>query len=270
MHADQVSSAPDELRALLARNRVPQNCKVCGKSPVRKVGEVDFNRVAGDPPPFPASGIEVAYWQCQTCGFAWAPVFDEWNDDLFAKFIYNQKIDQVETPENAARRCRNVAALLGGWFAGYPATTRFLDYGCGPGFLVDALGQYGFQAIGYDRFQERFSARPQGKFDVVTSFEVMEHINDIRATIDDMLSFLAPGGLMVLGTFLAENPMKIDWWYCSPRSGHVSFWTFPALETIFHKRKLNVASDGKTFHFVFSDAAKAHIMRIFGSGNQPK
>lgn len=252
------------LRNLLARNRVPSNCKVCGKSPIDKVGNVDFNWVSGNPPPFAPSNMGVVYWQCQSCGFAWAPVFDEWDEPTFSKYIYNDQYHLVETPEYARERCQNVAGLMRQWFSQYPPGTSILDYGCGPGLLVEQLKDLGFSAVGYDRYQPAFAVRPQGKFDVVTCFEVMEHINDIRATIDDILAFVAPGGLLILGTFLADRPMQVDWWYCSPRSGHISFWTFPSLSIAFHRRKMNVASDGKMFHFVFSDAAKGHIHRIFG------
>lgn len=260
--ADPVPIAVD-LGEMLARPCAPQSCKVCGKTALRLAGQVDFNRVDVFPPPFEAAGIAVEYWQCDACGFAWAPAFDDWSDAHFERFIYNEDIARVETPENATERCANIAAMLQAWFGGYPATTRFLDYGCGPGLLVEVQRRAGFSALGYDRFSPRFCARPQGQFDVITCFEVMEHIKDIDASVDDMLSFLAPGGMLILGTFLAARPLQVDWWYCSPRAGHISFWTFPALSTVFNKRKLNVASDGKMFSFVFPDEAKSRVMQIF-------
>lgn len=246
----------------MSRTRLPQNCKACGKSPVHSVGDVDFNWVSSDPPPFPPSGMMVPYWQCQTCGFAWAPVFDTWTDEQFSRHIYNDKIALAETAENAAQRCHNVMARLRTWFADAPTGTRFLDYGCGPGLLVDALRAEGFNAAGYDRFRPEFARKPEGVFDIVTAFEVLEHINDIQATVNDMLSFLAPDGILVLGTFLTSRPMDIDWWYCSPRSGHISFWTVSSLELTFRRRKLNVLSNGNAFHFVYPQQAEAKIRQI--------
>lgn len=262
----QFHSAQSGLKTLLARNRVPQNCKVCGRAPINKVGNVDFNWVSSNPPPFPPSGLFVTYWQCQTCGFAWAPVFDDWDDGKFAKHIYNAEIEKVEPLASAVKRTKNILERLLNWFKGYPSETRFLDYGCGPGILVKELETLGFKASGYDRFKNQFSSRPEGKFDIVMAFEVMEHINDIQSTIDDMLSFLAPNGLMVFGTFLAEMPMNIDWWYCSPRSGHISFWTVPALEATFRRKKLSVASDYKTFHFVYPAQIKYKIDKLLVAG----
>ncbi len=263
MNPAEAARLDTDLRQLLARTWAPKSCKVCGRLELRLAGQVDFNRVDLVPPPFPAAGIPVEYWQCESCGFAWAPAFDDWSEAHFARFIYNEDIVLVETPENAAARCANIAAILRVWFGDYPSTTRFLDYGCGPGLLVEAQRSAGFSADGYDRFNPCFAARPQGPFDVITCFEVMEHINAIDPTVDDMLSFLAPAGMLVLGTFLAARPMAGDWWYCSPRAGHISFWTFPALSMVFNKRKLNVASDGKMFSFVFPDEAKSRVMKIF-------
>ena len=140
-----------------------------------------------------------------------------------------------------------------------------MDYGCGPGVLIEKMRSSGVDAIGYDRFYAGFQTPPTGVFDVVTCFEVLEHVNRIDQTLDDIVRYLAPDGLLILGTFLTAVPMRTDWWYCSPRSGHISFWTFRALSQVFNQRKLNVASDGQVFHFVFSDAAKWKINQVFGT-----
>ena len=252
-----------DLARLLSASPAPTTCKACGKATLRPVGRVDFNRVEAMPPPFPVLGIGIDHWQCDACGFAWAPVFDAWSDQDFARHIYNADIALTETAENATQRCANVAAMLRVWFAGSAADSRFLDYGCGPGLLVDTQRAQGYAAEGYDRFNPRFAARPEGRFDVVTCFEVMEHLKDIDAAVDDLVSFLAPDGILVIGTFLAARPLDLHWWYCSPRSGHICFWTFPALSAVFNKRTLNVAGDGKLFSFVFPDAAKDRVMKIF-------
>ena len=250
---------------ILPKISPPQCCKVCHAAVVVRCGEVDFNRVAVDPEPFLPMGVKVEYWQCADCGFAWSPNFDSWTEQDFSRHIYNDDIRLVETESNAIARSENIQALMGQWFSRLPSG-RSLDYGCGPGILVEKLRQTGFDAIGYDRFFPGFKERPKGLFDVVTCFEVMEHINQIEETVDDIVRFLAPDGLLILGTFLTDAPMKTDWWYCAPRSGHIAFWTFRALSITFNQRKLNVASDGKVFHFVFGDAAKWKIQQIFASG----
>jgi 2-polyprenyl-6-hydroxyphenyl methylase/3-demethylubiquinone-9 3-methyltransferase len=253
-----------QLARLLTVSTPPSRCKACGRQALLPAGAVDFNRVAMSPPPFPEAGIAVDLWQCADCGFAWAPAFDTWSDADFARHIYNAGIALTELPEFSAQRSINTAAMLRAWFAGYPPQTRFLDYGCGPGMLVEALRQSGFQACGYDRFHPEFSAPPAGRFDIITCFEVFEHLSDIASVVDELAGLLAEDGILVIGTYLAARPLDLDWWYLSPRSGHICFWTFPALSAVFNPRRLNVAGDGKLFSFVFPDAAKQRVMRIFG------
>lgn len=252
------------LKALFASPAQPVRCKVCGKEDLTRVGAVDFNRTGAEPPQFEPAGVPVPYWQCNACRFAWAPDLDGWDDELFRRFIYNEDYGRVETPENAAGRAANIASRLRHWLAGFPPSTRLLDYGCGPGLLVETMRKSGFQAAGYDRFQPGFQNPPGGTFDVITCFEVLEHVNRIEESVDDILRFLSPQGLLILGTFLVPKPFSLDWWYCAPRSGHVSLWTFESLSAVFHRRKLNVGSDGAMFHFVFSDAAKPIMIRMFG------
>jgi SAM-dependent methyltransferase len=245
------------------QNARPSACKVCGNSGVAIAGIVDFNRVKANPPPFEPAGVGVEYWQCAGCGFAWAPGFDNWTDDLFLKEIYNEGLARIEPLDNAVQRAGNVIPLVRR-FVDHAGCRNILDFGCGPGVLIERLRHDGLAAAGYDRFYPGYSERPKERFDLVTCFEVMEHVNDIDQTIDEMASFLAPDGILLIGTFLTSQPLDVNWWYCSPRSGHIAFWTFSALSKVFNRRKLNVASDGKMFHFVFPDSAKHKMQAVFG------
>jgi hypothetical protein len=66
-----------------------------------------------------------------------------------------------------------------------------LDYGCGDGSLVNNL-KYLFNCIDvtmYDPFQEEYSKDPEGKFDVVTCFDVMEHVEE--QCVENTLKYIA-------------------------------------------------------------------------------
>jgi 2-polyprenyl-3-methyl-5-hydroxy-6-metoxy-1,4-benzoquinol methylase len=82
------------------------------------------------------------------------------------------------------------------------------------GVFTIRLQQLGGQAVGYDvspaaiaqaeRFREGFphptfsTIRPgPGQFDVVYCNEVLEHIQDDRAFVGELIGFLAPGGVLV-------------------------------------------------------------------------
>ena len=95
-----------------------------------------------------------------------------------------------------------------------------LDVGCGAGLLAEPLTRMGAQVTAVDAAPELIEvARDhaagqglaidyravgveavEGKFDLVTSMEVIEHVADPQAFIDDLAARLAPGGLMILST----------------------------------------------------------------------
>ncbi len=93
---------------------------------------------------------------------------------------------------------------------------RVLDVGCGGGILAEDLARAGARVVALDPsaetirvaraharelalaidyrvgFAETFRAR--ARFDVVFAVDVLEHVNDLDATLDACLGALAPGG----------------------------------------------------------------------------
>lgn len=99
--------------------------------------------------------------------------------------------------------------------AGARAAGRVLDNGCGVGMYLDKLAGEARQAVGLEYEHERgLLAReraeqvvcgagehlpfPEGHFDLLLSHEVLEHVQDDRAAIREMVRVLAPGGRLVL------------------------------------------------------------------------
>jgi SAM-dependent methyltransferase len=113
---------------------------------------------------------------------------------------------------------------------------RVLDIGCGPGALISELGALGFEAFGVDRSAraqalgrhlERQSPgmtiRPQldehwkGTFDVVMSFEVIEHLQDDVGAMREWREYLTPGGKLIIST--PAHPRR--WNAADEWAGHV-------------------------------------------------
>jgi SAM-dependent methyltransferase len=117
--------------------------------------------------------------------------------------------------------------------AGRPGA-RILDFGCGAGDLVEAGRSGGFDFRGADVFYGGSDARaaaersgrlglsvfeicegrlpfPAASFDLVVNNQVMEHVDDLEAALDEIDRVLAPGGA-VLSLFPAR-----DVW----REGHI-------------------------------------------------
>lgn len=238
----------------------PSRCKICTGSVVHLFG-VDSNQTNLSPEPFEPSDIPVDYYQCKQCGFAWAPAFDNWGDQLFSQYIYNESIELVECKSNAEGRSNNVINMFAGWFK-KSQKLRFLDYGCGPGTLVDKLNKAGFKADGYDRFYPGHNTPPQKLYDVVCCFEVLEHANNPQALVKDLVRYLRPNGIIIMGTFLTALPMQKDWWYLSPRGGHIAFYTVPALARLFQGQGFQLRSDNQVFHVAFRDSKNKLLKRI--------
>ncbi|MDL1912139.1 class I SAM-dependent methyltransferase [Chloroflexi bacterium CFX6] len=99
--------------------------------------------------------------------------------------------------------------------AGERIKGRILENGCGVGMYVEHLSPFGGTVIGLEYDFERakearknsphiFNAAgesiplPSGTFDLILSHEVIEHVQDDRAAICEMIRVLKPGGRTVL------------------------------------------------------------------------
>lgn len=101
------------------------------------------------------------------------------------------------------------------------AGKRALDVGCGAGLLAEPLARLGANVTGVDAAAENIAAATAhaagaglpidyrhgdlaalglGRFDLVTSMEVIEHVADKGAFVRALADSLASGGLMVLST----------------------------------------------------------------------
>ena len=104
-----------------------------------------------------------------------------------------------------------------------------LDVGCGAGLLAEPLARLGARVTGIDATPEVIAVAREhaaaagldidyragdvqeldGRFDLVTSLEVIEHVADPAAFLKALAARLAPGGLMILSTPNATGWSKL-------------------------------------------------------------
>ena len=124
--------------------------------------------------------------------------------------------------------------------AGDPADLHWLDFGCGNGGLVRYLQAHtGAHAVGFEEGSVATDARAvgipilsrdelrsqEGRFDVVTAIEVLEHTLDPIAELREIRRLLRPGGILFLTTGNAAPfaDRLTRWRYVTPEI-HISFF----------------------------------------------
>ena len=119
--------------------------------------------------------------------------------------------------------------------------------------LARALAEEGFHATTYDPLTA-FSSRPQGRFDLITCFEVMEHLPFPDRTLADINHLLAEEGVLLFSTLTQPanfDELGLRWWYVGPRNGHVSLYSRRSLAILFEKCGMVLVSLTDLVHMAF-------------------
>jgi hypothetical protein len=215
---------------------------------------VDFNKsceeVRGTY--FDLSGIPVYYFFCPNCQFCFAPEFGKWSVRDFEEKIYNGDYALVDK-DYIEVRPRGNANLLLMLFKNMSGSVRHLDYGGGNGLLSRLLNDAKWQSRSYDPFVDReVDVGTLGQYDLVTAFEVFEHVPDVRKLARDLSSLLADNGLVVFSTSLSDGHIaplgRLTWWYASPRNGHISLFSKKSLSLLGASEGFNVGSFSEGLH----------------------
>jgi 2-polyprenyl-6-hydroxyphenyl methylase/3-demethylubiquinone-9 3-methyltransferase len=232
---DHLSELPPLDRRAPFRRMRP--CKVCGMGAV-PFDRVDFNKYCSvtDFYEYGMAGVSITYHRCLSCGFIFTEDLDDWPAEKFAKLIYNAdyvKVDGEYVHDRPMRAADDFARRLAGC-----EHASILDYGSGAGVFVDRRRACGFRHVeAYDPFSS--PRRPAGAFDIITSFEVIEHSPDPLGTLQDMQGLLRRDGCILFSqTVQPPDILSIrgNWWYLAPRNGHVSTFTEEALFELGRRR----------------------------------
>lgn len=243
----------DRLKPVIA-SRLP--CKVC-RGQAELYGVVDFHKSCEElrGKCFLLSGVPVYYYRCLSCKFVFTEAFDEWTAEQFKTNIYNEQYKLVDPGYEDESRARGNADIIARLWDKYKGETRVLDYGGGNDSFCAGLRTHGFPlAVTYDPMVPAFAQRPEGKFDLVTCFETLEHLPDPVGGIGSIIEFAAEPGLVFFTTLLQPadfDVQRLNWWYAAPRNGHVSLFSRQALAAAWDRNGYKVVSFNDTTHLAF-------------------
>jgi 2-polyprenyl-6-hydroxyphenyl methylase/3-demethylubiquinone-9 3-methyltransferase len=233
-------------------------CKCC-KNTAYLYGICDFNKscVEAGGKYLPHCGIDIYYYKCSNCGFIFTDYFDRYTIEEFKKHIYNEEYAEVD-PDYDIIRPQGNAKVISSIFSQFKNEIRIMDYGGGNGVFASNLTQMGLkEVVTYDPFYKEFSEKPVGLYNLITSFEVIEHVPNPYETFERMVSMLdVENGLILFSTLLQPSnidEVKTNWWYISPRNGHISIHTSRSISLLLNKLGLNFESANAVTHFAFKE-----------------
>src|ERR1700742_1362529 len=179
---------PSSQLALKPVSTMPLSCKICD-SGAELYGVVDFHKSCNPALRTPVAGVPVYYRRCAACGFLFTDAFDDWSHEQFKTHIYNDGYIAFD-PEYLTQRPTANAGFVANLWATHRASMRVLDYGGGNDTFCSVLRAQGFrEAVTYDPMVPEFATPPEGKFDLVTCFETLEHLPDPLTGVADIVKY---------------------------------------------------------------------------------
>jgi SAM-dependent methyltransferase len=165
---------------------------------------------------FKVSGCEI--WQCERCGLGQAETtgFDP-NDYYTGSYFSGERSDGYLDYQGSEPVLRREFAHSVDFVRRFHASGRLLDLGCAYGFFLKEAQRY-FDVTGIELAEDAAQACRQaglqvysgvadeatmarvGEVDVITLFDVIEHLPQPRDTLALCCRYLKPGGVIVLTT----------------------------------------------------------------------
>lgn len=207
---------------------------------------------------FPMKGYEQDYLvRCSSCYFVFCnrkPTIDELN-------VHYSMYPRMDAISDITLKRYN--SLLDA-FEPYRKTNNIIDVGCGDGFFLETARKRKWNVFGTEFTQEKIEACRQkgiqittspldsnlyqaGFFDVVTSFEVIEHINTPQQELKSFDAVLRNGGVVYITTpnfnSISRSILKSKW-NIIEYPEHLSYYTKQTLTLLFRKRNFKCIAIG--------------------------
>jgi hypothetical protein len=212
------------------------NCKICSGSTCN-FGE---SKVLGK--------YKAEYVQCTNCGFMFAKNPD-WLSEAYSNAITSSDMGTVSRTDQNSLKTKAIIDVF------FSSAKAFLDYGAGYGMFVRRMRDLGYNFFAYDPYCQNMFANQfllsnfkDRNFDLITAFEVFEHLEDQLGVFNLLLKH---GENLLLTTELLPTPTPAlsEWWYYAPEHGqHIGFHTLASLKIAAAANGRFFCSDGNLLH----------------------
>ncbi len=201
--------------------------------------------------------------KCFECGVGYMEKFpvdtgDVYSDVAYLPIAQSDYLDHVDYRQQ--RFAQERLDIIWQYMKKPAEQVRLLDVGCGTGWFLDSAKKSGFQTAGQEFGKDlaAFTAKRLGicvwsepltkipvneKFDVITLFDVIEHVPNPREVIQSIADHLNPGGISLLFT---PNLDAFAFAKLKERSSlimpveHLFYFTIPSLKRLVDEAGLTV------------------------------
>jgi 2-polyprenyl-3-methyl-5-hydroxy-6-metoxy-1,4-benzoquinol methylase len=217
-----------------------ENCKICNSNAIKIFSGRILNK------------YNIDYFQCDNCRFIQAES-PYWLKEAYSSAIASTDIGLVSRNLSF----QNITSWIIKSYFDY--NSKFLDYAGGYGIFVRLMRDKGFDFYRQDIYCENHFAKyfdicelnTGTKFELVTAFEVFEHLVDPIEEINKIFEYTD------VVFFSTELQPKIkmnstaDWWYFAEETGqHISFYTIKTLKIIAKKTNCYLYSNNYNLHIL--------------------
>lgn len=208
---------------------------------------------------------EVVYYRCNDCAFIQTEE-PYWLDEAYSSAITSLDIGLIYRNLKYVPVVETLIKLF------YQKDGRYIDYGGGYGMFVRMMRDKGFDFLRQDIYCENLFAKnfdvdeaqlKDEKFELLTAFEVFEHLVNPLEEFEKMLSYSS--NIFFSTAVYPQDTDLLKWWYLIPETGqHVSLYSIKSLEYIAKKYELNFFSFNTTEHlFTKKKISKQNFDSVF-------
>jgi Methyltransferase domain len=223
----------------------PVSCNICNSEANHLFQKVLLNK------------YNIDFFQCDKCKFIQSET-PFWLEEAYGSAIADLDIGLIFRNNFWAPIVERIIRK------NYNSEGDFVDFGGGYGLFVRLMRDRGVNFYRQDIYCDNIFAKHfdindielNTKFELLTAFEVFEHLTDPIKEITEMFKF---SNSVLFSTELQPSEFKekitkrklMDWHYFTPETGqHISLYHLDTLKYIANKLGKNLYSDGQNLHLL--------------------